>query len=151
VERPRYFEDFVVGATFDLGEREVGQAEMIAFAREFDPQSYHTDPDLARSSIFGGLVASGWFTVGIYMRLLVDAILGQAASLASPGVEQVRWPRPVRPGDRLRARLTVLETRLLASRPDRGLVRTRGELLNQDGEVVLSLEAVNFLGRRPAA
>jgi acyl dehydratase len=145
----RYFEDFAAGETRDLGSVQLSAAEIIAFAEQFDPQAFHVDPVRAEASVFGGLVASGWHTVGAYMRLFVEGVLSRVPSFGSPGVEQVRWPRPVRPGDALRARFTVLEARPSRSRPDRGIVRSRGEMFNQDGELVLSLEATNFIGRRP--
>jgi acyl dehydratase len=144
----RYFEDFPVGLTVDLGSHEFTAEDIIAFARQYDPQTMHTDPEQARSSIYGGLIASGWHTVVAYMRLLVDAVMGDSESLGSPGVENLRWLKPVRPGDTLRARFTVLEANESRSRPDRGIVRSRGEMLNQRDEVVMQVEAVNFFGRR---
>jgi acyl dehydratase len=147
----RYFEDFPVGLTVDLGSHEFTAEDIIAFARQYDPQTMHTDPEQARSSIYGGLIASGWHTVVAYMRLLVDAVMGDSESLGSPGVENLRWLKPVRPGDTLRARFTVLEANESRSRPDRGIVRSRGEMLNQRDEVVMQVEAVNFFGRRSPA
>jgi acyl dehydratase len=144
----RYFEDFPVGLTVDLGSHEFTAEDIIAFARQYDPQTMHTDPEQARSSIYGGLIASGWHTVVAYMRLLVDAVMGDSESLGSPGVENLRWLKPVRPGDTLRARFTVLEANESRSRPDRGIVRSRGEMLNQRDEVVMQVDAVNFFGRR---
>jgi acyl dehydratase len=144
----RYFEDFPVGLTVELGSHEFTAEDIIAFARQYDPQTMHTDPEQARSSIYGGLIASGWHTVVAYMRLLVDAVMGDSESLGSPGVENLRWLKPVRPGDTLRARFTVLEANESRSRPDRGIVRSRGEMLNQRDEVVMQVEAVNFFGRR---
>jgi acyl dehydratase len=145
----RYFEDFFEGLTVDLGNVEFTAEGIIAFARAYDPQPMHTDPEAARESIYGGLIASGWHTAGAYMRLLVDSVIGQTESLGSPGIDNLRWLKPVRPGDTLRGRFTVLEAKLSRSRPDRGIVRSRGELLNQDNEVVMQLEAANFFGRRP--
>lgn len=147
----RYFEDFTVGESVDLGAYVMTEASIIEFARQFDPQYYHVDPEAARDSIFDGLAASGWHTVGIYMRLVVDGMLRDAASLASPGVDQIRWHKPVRPGDTLRARITVLEARPSNSRPDRGLVRTRGEMFNQHGDLVMSLVAMNLFRCRPVS
>lgn len=109
----------------------------------------HVDPEAARASIYGGLIASGWHTVASYMRRLVDGVIGDSASLGSPGIDNVRWPKPVRPGQPLRCRFIVLDSRLSNSRPDRGIVRSRGEVLDQDDEVMMSLEAVNFFARRP--
>jgi acyl dehydratase len=145
----RYFEDFTAGQTVELGSHEFTSESIIAFARAYDPQPMHTDPERARESPYGGLIASGWHTVGMYMRLLVDGLIGDTVSLGSPGLDHLRWLKPVRPGDVLHARITFLETTPSRSKPDRGILRSRGEMLNQDDEVVMSLEAVNFLGRRP--
>lgn len=145
----RYFEDFVVGQTLELGSHEFTTDSIIAFGQAYDPQVYHVDPERAGSSVFGGLIASGWHTAVVYMRLLVDGLLGTTESLGSPGVDQVRWLKPVRPGDVLTARITFLDSKPSRSRPDRGIVRSRGEMVNQDGELVMQLEAVNFFGRRP--
>ena len=145
-----YFEDFVEGRTVDIGSKRFSAEEIIAFARAYDPQPMHTDPATARESVYGGLIASGWHTAAAYMRLLVDAIMGEAASIGSPGIDHLRWLKPVRPDDTLSGRFTVTEAKLSRSRPEWGIVRSRGEMLNQDGEVVLSLEAVNFFARRPA-
>jgi acyl dehydratase len=150
----RYFEDFVElvdGAPVELGCHAFTSASIVEFARAYDPQAMHTDPEQARGSIYGGLIASGWHTAAIYMRLLVDAVIGASDSLGSPGIENLRWLKPVRPGDTLAARFTVLDARPSGTRPDRGIVRSRGEMVNQSGEVVMQLEAVNFFGRRPDA
>jgi acyl dehydratase len=147
----RYFEDFFEGLTVDLGNVEFTAAGIIEFARAYDPQPMHTSPDAARDSIYGGLIASGWHTAGAYMRLLVDSVIGQSDSLGSPGIDSLRWLKPVRPGDTLRGSFTVLEAKESRSRPDMGIVRSRGEMLNQDNEVVMQVEAVNFFGRRPAS
>ena len=147
----RYFEDFAVavGQTIQLGSHQFTAPSIIAFAREYDPQPMHTDPEQARHSIYGGLIASGWHTAATYMRLLVDGMIGLTASIGSPGVDRLRWLKPVRPGDTLQARITILEATPSRSRPDRGIVRSRGEMVNQAGEVVMDLDAVNFFGRRP--
>jgi acyl dehydratase len=126
----------------------VSEAEIIAFAERFDPQPIHADARSAGSGPFGGLIASGWHTAGIAMRLLVDHYLSQVASLASPGVDELRWPTPVRPGDSLRLRTTIVQARRSVSKPDRGLVRTRIELLNRQDQTVLSLVAMNLLRLR---
>ncbi|MCA1644067.1 MAG: MaoC family dehydratase [Chloroflexi bacterium] len=147
----RYFEDFVEGQNVELGTVEFTAESMIEFACEFDPQAMHTDPAQARQSIYGGLIASGWHTAAAYMRMLVDAVLGDSDSIGSPGIDNLRWLKPVRPGDSLRGRFTVLEAKLSRSRPDRGIVRSRGEMLNQQDEIVMQLEAVNFFGRRPGS
>jgi acyl dehydratase len=122
---------------------------MIAFAREFDPQPFHTDEKAAEASIWGGLIASGWLTGSTLMRLLYDGFLKDTASLGSPGIDELRWLKPVRPGDTLTGRLTVIEATASRSRPDRGIVRTRMELMNQDGEAVMTITGVNFISRRP--
>jgi acyl dehydratase len=145
----RYFEDFAEGATLELGEFSLTADEIVEFARKYDPQPMHTDLEAARLSVYGGLIASGWHTVASYMRLVVDNVLRGTESIGSPGVENLRWLKPVRPGDRLRARFHIVEARQSNSRPDWGIVRSRGELLNQDDDVVMTLEAVNFFGRRP--
>jgi acyl dehydratase len=145
----RYFEDFPEGYTVELGTFTLTSEEIIAFARQYDPQPIHTDPEAARVSIYGGLIASGWHTAVSYMRLLVDTVIGESASMGSPGVDNLRWLKPVRPGETLRGRFSVLESRPSNSRPDWGIVRSRGEVVNQDEEVVMRFEAVNFLARRP--
>jgi len=140
----RHFEDFVPGAVAEFGPIEIDEAEVIEFARQFDPQPIHTDPEAARTGPFGGLIASGWHTVSLVMRVLVDNYLARGASLASPGVDELRWLQPVRPGDVLRVRATVAEARRSQSKPDRGLVRTKIEVLNQDELIVMSLMAMNL-------
>ncbi len=144
----RYFEDFPDGLVVDLGQVSLTQDEIVAFARQFDPQPMHTDPEAARASIYAGLIASGWHTAGAYMRLLVDSLLGDSASVGSPGIDSLRWLKPVRPGDVLRARFTVLDAKPSNSHPEWGIVRSRGEMTNQRDEVVMSVEAVNFFYRR---
>ena len=145
----RYFEDFQVGDIFDLGSTTVTEEEIISFARQFDPQPFHTDPVLAKDSIFGGLVASGWHTAAMFMRLFFDGLLHETASIASPGVDDVRWLKPVRPGDVLRARFTVIESTPSKSKTSLGIVRSRCEVFNQADELVMSLVGVHFLGRKP--
>ena len=144
----RYFEDYVTGQVHEFGSIGVSEAEIIEFARQYDPQPFHTDRDAAGRTQFGGIIASGWQTAGLMMRLVVDHYLSRVASLASPGLDELRWPAPVRPGDTLSVRATVLETRPSTSKPDRGLVRTLFEVLNQRGEVVMSVRAMNMLKRR---
>jgi acyl dehydratase len=146
--KDRYFEDYIPGAVFEYGEIRVDEAEIIEFARRFDPQDMHVDPEAARRGRFGGLIASGWHTGAMMMRLLADNLLPKAASLASPGIDELRWLHPVRPGDLLRIRVTVLETTPSRSKPDRGMVRTLIEVLNQDGNVVMSLKPMNIIARR---
>lgn len=144
-----YWEDFEPGQVVELGSVTVTEDEIVAFARQFDPQSFHVDPEAARESVFGGLIASGWHTGAMWMRLYVDSLLDRAASMGSPGIEELRWLAPVRPGDTLAGRLTVLETTPSERRPDRGTVRIRGELVNQDGVTVLSMVSRGHFGRRP--
>jgi acyl dehydratase len=146
--QPRYFEDFAEGETVDLGTFSYTADEIIDFAHKYDPQPMHADPETERRSIYGGLIASGWQTATSYMRLLVDRIMRDSHSIGSPGIDNLRWLKPVRPGDALRARFTILETRVSNSRPDWGIVRSRGEVLNQNDELVMQVEAVNFFGRR---
>lgn len=143
-----FWEDFTVGMFIDLGERSVSQDDIIAFASQFDPQPFHVDEAAARESMFGGLIASGWHTCSLLMRLMCDGYLLRSASLGSPGVEQIRWLRPVRPGDVLRGRMSVLETRVSQSKPDRGVVRSLFELFNQRGELVMSMEGWGMFRRR---
>ncbi len=144
----RYFEDYEVGAVYEYGYASVTEAEIIAFAQQFDPQPIHVDPGFAAAGPFGGLIASGWHTAGITMRLIADHYLSRVASLASPGIDELRWVTPLRPGDQLRLRTTILEARRSRSKPDRGLVRTKAELLNQDDGSPLSLVAMNLIGLR---
>jgi acyl dehydratase len=144
----RYFEDYAPGAVYEYGDITVSEAEIVEFATKFDPQPIHIDAAYADAGQFGGLIASGWHTCGIYMRLFADHYLTKVASLASPGIDELRWPAPVRPGDSLRARITTVAARPSKSKPDRGLVHTEGALLNQDGTVVLTLKAMNFVKLR---
>ncbi|MBV9199121.1 MAG: MaoC family dehydratase [Alphaproteobacteria bacterium] len=147
-EDDRGFEDYNPGSVFEYGEIRVEEAEILEFARRFDPQEMHVDPEAATRGRFGGLIASGWHTGALMMRLLADNFLPKRASLASPGIDELRWLRPVRPGDALRIRVTVLEATPARSKPDRGTVRTLIEVLNQDGEVVMSLKPMNIIARR---
>ena len=146
----RYFEDFKPGDVIELGARTISKESILAFAREFDPQPFHTDEEAAKRSIYGGLLASGWHTGSLLMRILNDGLLKDTASLGSPGVDELRWIKPVRPGDVLSARMTILESIPSRSKPDRGLIRSLMELRNQHGEVVLSVRGLSLLGRRPA-
>jgi len=146
----RYFEDFKPGDVIELGSRTISKERILAFAREFDPQPFHTDEEAAKRSIYGGLLASGWHTGSLLMRILNDGLLKDTASLGSPGVDELRWLKPVRPGDVLSARMTVLESIPSRSKPDRGLIRSLMELRNQHGEVVLTVRGLSLLGRRPA-
>jgi acyl dehydratase len=145
----RYFEDFAEGQSVDLGTFTFTADEIVDFAQTYDPQPMHVDAEAGRQSIYGGLIASGWQTATRYMRLLVDTVIRDSASLGSPGMDSLRWPKPVRPGDLLKARFTIVEARLSNSRPDWGIVRSRGEVVNQKEELVMQVEAVNFFARRP--
>ena len=141
----RYFEDYVPGLTVDCGSFSISEADIIAFAEKYDPQPFHVDPVGAKDGPYGGLIASGWHTTSMMMRHLVDYYVSPESSLGSPGVDDIRWPRPVRPGDKLRVEVTVLEARRSASKPDRGIVKSLAELINQDGDLVMKLTANNFI------
>ena len=145
----RYWEDIKEGEVVELGSRTMEKDRMVAFAREFDPQPFHTDEKAAEASIWGGLIASGWLTGSVLMRIFYDGFLKDTASLGSPGIDELRWLKPVRPGDTLTVRLTVLETAASRSKPDRGIVRSLMEVVNQHGEIVMTTKGVNFLKRRP--
>jgi acyl dehydratase len=147
----KYWEDFAVGELIELGSHTITEAEVLAFARKFDPQPFHTDPEAARQSIFGGLIASGWHTCGLLMRLSVEANRREeAAATGSPGLDSCRWLKPVRPGDALTGRTEVLETWPSRSKPI-GFIRRRNELVNQRGEVVVAVVGITMYERRPAA
>ena len=141
----RWFEDYVAGTVYEFGPIVVEEAEIVAFARQFDPQTMHIDPQRAKDGLFHGLIASGWHTAGLMMRLAVDHYLSSVASIASPGVDELRWKAPVRPGDKLKLRVSVLETRASSTKPDRGIVFSLLEAVNEAGVVVCSLKAMNLL------
>ena len=141
----RYFEDYVAGEVHESGSIEADEKEIIAFAQRFDPQPFHTDPAAARESIYGGLIASGWHTACLMMRLLVDHYISRVASLGSPGIDDLRWLKPVRPGDVLSVRVTILEAKRSRSKPDRGIVHSYIEVLNQDREIVMTVKTMNLL------
>ncbi len=145
-----YWEDFETGERKNIGSVVVDKDEVIKFASRYDPQPFHVDEAAAKQSIYGGLIASGWHTCAMVMRLMCDSYLLESASLGSPGIENVRWLRPVRPGDRLTAYRTIEETRLSTSRPDRGIVKTLWEVENQKGELVLTMSGIQFFLRRNA-
>jgi acyl dehydratase len=144
----RYFEDYLPGAVSEYGEIRVAEAEIIEFAQRFDPQYIHVDRERAVQGPFSGLIASGWHTAAMMMRLIVDNFLPKTASLGSPGIDELRWLKPVRPGDVLNVRLSVIEATRSRSKPDRGVVRTLCEVLNQNREVVMSLKAMNIFACR---
>lgn len=141
----RYFEDYVTGAVHEFGNIAVEESQVIEFARRFDPQIFHTDPEAAKATMFGGLIASGWHTAALMMRLFVDNYLSSSASLGSPGVDELRWLKPVRPGDTLSARATILEANRSRSKPDRGIIRTYIEVLNQENQIVMTMRALNMM------
>lgn len=144
----RYFEDYVPGAVCVYGEIVMTEADILDFARRYDPQPMHTNADAATSGPFGGLIASGWHTTACVMRVLVERYLSHVAAIVSPGIDELRWTAPVRPGDVLHVRITVESASVSRSKPDRGLIRTFIEALNQRGEVVLSMKAMNLMRRR---
>ena len=146
---PLYYEDLAVGQTFGTGTIVVEPDMITAFAAEFDPQPFHLDPDAARASLFGELVASGWHTAALTMRLLVAGELRIVGGLIGLGAEELRWPRPVRPGDVLRVESEVVELRPSKSQPGRGLVRVRNTTLNQDSEPVMIMVVTMIAPRRP--
>lgn len=145
--KARYFDDWPVGEVIMTESHGMTEERIRSFAEEFDPQPFHTDPDAAEQSIFGGLIASGWHTGSVLMRL-VTSVLGPS-SLGSPGVDNLRWVAPVRPGDELRLRIEVLEARPSKSKPDRGIIRFGEQLINQRDEIVMTLEAILLIQRRP--
>ena len=146
----RYFEDFTAGDVLELGSVTVTEEEITEFASRYDPQPFHVDAEAAKAGPFGGLVASGWHTTALFMGLYVRAILLDSASLGSPGIDEIRWTAPVRPGDTLTGRSTVDETRPSAKNPGRGTLFTTNEVFNQDGTLVMTLRARGFFARRIA-
>jgi len=146
----QYFEDYVVGQVFNSGLLRVDKEAILAFAREFDPQPYHLDEEAARSSVFGGLVASGWHTAALTMRLLVDSEFRPAGGILGVGFDELRWPQPVRPGDELHVRSEVLEVRPSKSRTDRGMVMARNTTFNHNEETVQIFTAKLIVPCRPA-
>lgn len=147
----KFFEDFPLGERREFGSHAVSEEDIVRFAREFDPQAFHVDQAAAEASPYGGLIASGWHTCAIMMRLLCDGFLLQAASLGSPGVDLLRWKRPVRPGDTLHLVVTVREAKPSTSRRDRGVIVNDIEVLNANDEIVMTLQAMIMLYRRPEA
>jgi acyl dehydratase len=147
----RYFEDYQPGAVFAAGGIPVGEADIIEFASRYDPQPMHTDAAAAAHGAFGGLIASGWHTAALMMRLFASHFLSPASSIASPGLDELRWLKPVRPGDVLSLRVTILEARRSRSRPEQGIIRSFVEVLNQRGEAVMSLKPISMIRCRPIA
>jgi acyl dehydratase len=144
-----YFEDFEPGRVILAGSRTLCEDEIVAFAMHFDPQPFHVNRAAAAESHFGGIIASGWHTCSIMMRLVVDGFLSEAASMGSPGVDEIRWLAPVRPGDTLTVTTTVLDARPSSSKPDRGVVHTMWEAKNQHGETVATVKGMGMFMRRP--
>jgi len=146
-----WWEDFPAGHIREFGGLVVTREDVLAFARAYDPQPFHVDDAAAEASLFGRLAASGWHTCAMAMRMMCDAYLLESASLGSPGIDELRWLKPVYPGDTLRVRLTVLEARPMASRPQIGLVKSRWEVTNQERDTVLTMEGWDMFRRRPSA
>jgi acyl dehydratase len=146
-----YFEDLTLGEVREFGSHTVTKQEIIDFAKQYDPQPFHIDEEAAKNSMYGGLIASGWHTAGLMMRMLVDNILLEqnVAGLGSPGFDDLKWLKPVRPGDTLSVRSECIEKRESRSRPDIGSAKFQTEVLNQDGDVVLSYTAIGLYKRRP--
>jgi acyl dehydratase len=144
----RAFEDFAVGQVIAHPPWTVTQDQIIAFAAEYDPQPFHLDPAAPETAFTGGLIASGWHVAAIFMRTLCDAFLLDSTSMGSPGVDSLKWLKPVRPGDTVSARSTVVEAKPSRTRPDRGIVRFRHDMLNQAGELVMTLDNPVLFGRR---
>jgi acyl dehydratase len=140
-----YFEDHIPGSVSQFGSVVVTEQEIVDFANRYDPQTFHNDPEAAKGTSFGGLVASGWLTGALAMRLIVDHQVSHVKTLGSPGMDEIRWLKPVRPGDTLSVRLTILEKRLSQSKPDRGVIKGLIEVLNQDGDVVMSWKGVHMV------
>ena len=144
-----YFEDFEPGRTIEVGSRTLGEDEIIDFARQFDPQPFHVDKEAARKSIYGGLIASGWHTCSLMMRMMVDGFLRNSSSQGSPGVDEIRWLKPVRAGDTIHVSTTTVEVRPSSSKPDRGIVKSQWQAKNQHGELVATVNGMGMFLRRP--
>jgi acyl dehydratase len=147
---PRYWDDYEIGQRFDLGATSFTADEIVGFARQYDPQSFHVDAGAARQSMFGGLIASGWHVTAKLMRLFVDNYVDQRTALGSPGVDEVRWLKPVRPGDTLNAWVECAGKVPSKSRPEMGIVHEQWRATNQKGELVMTLKGTNMVRRRPA-
>lgn len=144
----RYFEDVKVGDKFHTGEHEMTPEEIMAFGRQYDPQAFHTDPVAAEKTLFGRLVASGWHTAAVTMRLMVRSDMELDGGVIGQSVDVIRWPRPVLPGDRLRVTMEVVDKRDAPHRPDRGVIKLRSRTLNQDGKIVQDMTASLLIARR---
>ena len=144
----RYLEDFVEGTVYEFGPASITEEEIILFGKSFDPLVFHTDPEKAKETVYGGLIASGWHTCSLFMRLYVEYYLPGPASLGSPGVDEIRWLKPVRPGDKLTLRVTVHKVKPSRSKPDRGVLYSFCEMVNQENEVVVSMMGLNLIRYR---
>jgi acyl dehydratase len=145
----RWFEDYAPGDIYEFGPVVIEEAEILDFGRRYDPQPFHTDPAIGADSPFGGLTASGWHTCAIMTRMLVEGLVSRLASLGSPGMEQIRWVTPVRPGDALRCRLEITSSRRSRSRPDRGIISMAITMLNQNNDVVMTCSGAGLFRVRP--
>jgi acyl dehydratase len=144
-----YFEDVKVGDVKEFGRKEVTRKEILEFAEKYDPQPFHLDEQAAKENIYGDIIASGWHTGCMLMRMMVDNMVNDRAGLGSPGFDNLRWIKPVRPGDVLRARSEVFSARQSESRPDMGIVRSNVTVFNQNDEAVLSMETTGMVKTRP--
>jgi acyl dehydratase len=149
--KERFFEDYWVGETLTFGDTLISEAQIIEFASRYDPQAFHLDQAAAAQSVYGGLIASGWMTGSLMMRMTADHFISPKASMGSPGIDEVRWLKPVRPGDRLKVRVTIIEARRSSSKPDRGIVRSLSEAINQHDDVVMSFKGMGMYRCRAAA
>lgn len=145
----RYLEDFEIGQQFTASRGPLSEEEIIAFAKDFDPQHFHLDPETAKDTLYGGLIASGWHTAAISMRLMCDAYMVDTLATGSPGVDELRWIKPVYPGDSLTARIQVDDVRPSQSRPTMGVIKIYVETLNQNNQVVLTFRGTVFVNRQP--
>ena len=144
----RYLEDYVEGNVHEFGPITITEDEIVQFGKKFDPQLFHTDPEKAKETVYGGVIASGWHTCGLFMRMFVEHYLPGPASLGSPGVDELRWLKPVRPGDELTLRITVHKVKPSRSKPDRGVLFSFCEMLNQKSEAVATMMALNLIRYR---
>jgi acyl dehydratase len=146
---PAYLEDFQVGAVDEFGAETLTREDIVAFARAYDPQPFHIDDEAAARSPFGGLIASGWHTTALVMKMMVQRFLGrESGSLGSPGIDEIRWLKPVRPGDTLHVRVEILEVKESRSKPDRGVVRSGYRVTNQKGDLVMTMVGLGMFLKR---
>jgi acyl dehydratase len=147
--KERWFDDFKAGERFEFGSYLITEEEIVEFARRYDPQPFHLNAEAGRASVFGGLVASGWMTGAVLMRMMCVHMIPEQSSMGSPGIDELRWLQPVRPGDVLSVRLEILATVPSRSKPDRGVLRSRFEVLNQRGETVATMLGMGMYKRKP--